>query len=174
MREATGINHKSSLYLLWRIQFVVSCALFPSFCLKPLIEILHVITLFRRFRKYAVSCFETGNLCSPRPSLQVKHIHTVERKAMTIERSISSADTSFTFCLLTRINQQRPENQVCPLARNFSKRLRQRRSQNEAEEAMASPEKNLLRFFAGVLYQSQLLENKQKKQSDSCSVVFSH
>jgi len=34
--------------------------------------------------------------------------------------------------------------------------------------------KNLLRFFAGVLYQSQLLENKRKEQSDSCSVVFSY
>ena len=34
--------------------------------------------------------------------------------------------------------------------------------------------KNLLRFFAGVLYQSQLFENKRKEQSDSCSVVFSH
>jgi len=36
------------------------------------------------------------------------------------------------------------------------------------------PRKNLLRFFAGVLYQSQLFENKRKEQSDSCSVVFSH
>jgi len=35
------------------------------------------------------------------------------------------------------------------------------------------PEKNL-RFFAGVLYQSQLFENKRKEQSDSCNVVFSH
>jgi len=51
----------------------------------------------------------------------------------------------------------------------------QRRSQNEAEEAMPPPQKkNLLRFFAGVLYQSQLFENKRKEQSDSCSVVFSH
>jgi len=50
----------------------------------------------------------------------------------------------------------------------------QRRSQNEAEEAMAPTEKNLLRFFAGVLYQSQLFENKRKEQSDSCGVVFSH
>jgi len=50
----------------------------------------------------------------------------------------------------------------------------QRRSQNEAEEAMAPPRKNLLRFFAGVLYQSQLFENKRKEQSDSCSVEFSH
>ena len=47
-----------------------------------------------------------------------------------------------------------------------------RHSQNEAEEVMPSPEKNLLRFFAGVLYQSQLFENKLKEQSDSCSVVF--
>jgi len=36
------------------------------------------------------------------------------------------------------------------------------------------PRKNLLRFFAGVLYQSQLFENNRKEQSDSCSVVFSH
>ena len=35
------------------------------------------------------------------------------------------------------------------------------------------PRKNL-RFFAGVSYQSQLFGNKRKKQSDSCSVVFSH
>ena len=34
--------------------------------------------------------------------------------------------------------------------------------------------KNLSRFFAGVLYQSQLFENKRKEQSDSCGVVFSH
>ena len=50
---------------------------------------------------------------------------------------------------------------------------RQRRSQNEAEET-SPPPKNLLRFFAGVLYQSQLFENKRKEQSHSCSVVFSH
>jgi len=49
----------------------------------------------------------------------------------------------------------------------------QRRNQNEAEEAMGPPRKNLLRFFAGVLYQSQLFENKQKEQSDSCSVEYS-
>jgi len=49
----------------------------------------------------------------------------------------------------------------------------QRRSQNEAEEAM-TPRKNLLRFFASILYQSQLFENKRKEQSDSYSVVFSH
>ena len=36
------------------------------------------------------------------------------------------------------------------------------------------PRKNLLRFFAGVLYQSQLFENKQKEQSHSRTVVFSH
>ena len=36
----------------------------------------------------------------------------------------------------------------------------QRRSQNEAEEAMAS-RKDLLRYFAGVLRQSQLFENKR-------------
>ena len=50
----------------------------------------------------------------------------------------------------------------------------QRRSQNEAEEAMAPPKKNLLRFVAGVLYQSQLFKNKRKEQSDTCSVVFSY
>ena len=49
----------------------------------------------------------------------------------------------------------------------------QRRSQNEAEEAMPPLQKNL-RCFAGVLHQSQLFENKRKEQSDSCSVVFSH
>jgi len=35
------------------------------------------------------------------------------------------------------------------------------------------PRKNLLRFFSGVLYQSQLFENKRKEQSNSYSVVFS-
>jgi len=34
--------------------------------------------------------------------------------------------------------------------------------------------KNLLRFFASVLYQFQLFKNKRKEQSGSCSVVFSH
>jgi len=37
-----------------------------------------------------------------------------------------------------------------------------------------SPRKNLLRFFAGVLYQSQMLENKRKEQSTyavSCSLT---
>jgi len=47
---------------------------------------------------------------------------------------------------------------------------RQRRSQNKAEEAMPPP-KSLLRFIAGVLYQSQLFENKRKEQSDSCRVL---
>ena len=31
--------------------------------------------------------------------------------------------------------------------------------------------KNLLRYFAGVLYQSQLFEKKREEQSDSCSVI---
>jgi len=38
----------------------------------------------------------------------------------------------------------------------------------------APPRKSLLKFFDGVLCQSQLFENKSKEQSDSCSVVFSH
>jgi len=39
-------------------------------------------------------------------------------------------------------------------------------SQNEAEEAMPSPETNLLRFLLVLYINLQLLENKQKKQSD--------
>jgi len=39
-------------------------------------------------------------------------------------------------------------------------------SQNEAEEAMALPAINLLRFLLVLYINSQLLENKRKKQSD--------
>jgi len=61
-----------------------------------------------------------------------------------------------------------------PVILTFLRSTKQRRSQNEAEEAIAPPEKTCWDFSLVFYIISTVFENKRKEQSDSCSVVFSH